>query len=164
MMALTVGGACFGIAFLLGTFVEYFLHRCMHWGWIAAEAHRTHHKNNNPQGWSKEFLDYCKAVVPVCWVGFFLSVPAGTGFGLGCLAYAVLAAYAHQVQHDRPDLVFWLPRPVHYLHHEYGMVHHNFGILVDLWDRLFGTYKKVEGPRSPEGAKRSWRDYLDIKW
>jgi len=34
--------------------------------------------------------------------------------------------------------------PVHYVHHKYGMWHHNFGLAVDWWDHVFGTYKPVE--------------------
>jgi sterol desaturase/sphingolipid hydroxylase (fatty acid hydroxylase superfamily) len=78
--------------------------------------------------------------------------------------YATLAAYAHQVQHDRPELVFWLPRPVHHLHHKHKMWHHNFGILVDFWDRIFGTYKVVEWKPEKRPFQHRFREFFSIHW
>jgi sterol desaturase/sphingolipid hydroxylase (fatty acid hydroxylase superfamily) len=41
---------------------------------------------------------------------------------------------------------------------------HNFGILVDWWDRLFGTYQPIEYARAlpPRGARL--KAYLAIPW
>jgi sterol desaturase/sphingolipid hydroxylase (fatty acid hydroxylase superfamily) len=98
------------------------------------------------------------------WFGFFWSIEAGVGFLTGGVLYAAWAAYNHQVQHERPELVFWLRRPVHYLHHRDKMWKHNFGISTGVWDRVFGTYKDAEF--KPE--KRFW-DYpvwslFQIRW
>jgi len=68
----------------------------------------------------------------------------GISFFLGMLFYAAFAAYAHQLQHENPTACFWMKMPVHYVHHEYKQWHHNFGLGVDWWDRIFGTYKPVE--------------------
>jgi sterol desaturase/sphingolipid hydroxylase (fatty acid hydroxylase superfamily) len=68
------------------------------------------------------------------------------------------------VQHDNPELIFWLPRPVHYLHHSHKMWHHNFGITVDFWDRIFGTYKPVEWSPSRRPLQYPLKSYLQIKW
>src|SRR5262245_16002143 len=65
-----------------------------------------------------------------------LSVRRQTGFGL--------SAYTHKLSHERPEMVFWLRFPSHYMHHYHNMWHHNFGTTTLLWDRLFGTYKDVE--------------------
>ena len=144
------GVAAFAIAFLIGTLVEYAVHRLMHHRWVLGKKHAEHHRDGWAQGWLGEFRDYSLGGMPL-WLGglavcYFLldSLPAGIGFATGCLTYACLAAYAHQVQHEKPELVFWLKRPVHYLHHKHHMWHHNFGILVDIWDRVFGTYKVME--------------------
>ena len=50
------------------------------------------------------------------------------------------AAYAHQAQHEWPELVFWMHPPVHTVHHKFGMWKKNFGIGVDVWDKVFGTF------------------------
>ena len=131
-------------AVFLGTLAEYFVHRLMHWGILYPEGHKYHHESNDPRTYLSDFFDYGTGAVLIGWLGFLISFPAGIGWALGAFAYAALASYAHQLQHANAEMVFWMPRPVHRLHHAYDMTGHNFGILVDWWDRLFGTYRPVE--------------------
>lgn len=154
----------FFIALVLGSLVEYFGHRWMHDGKLLKIRHAKHHRNLDGQGWWGEFKDYFVPGLAIIWVGFLFSIPAGIGFALGAFGYAAFAAYAHQVQHERPELVFWLPRPVHFLHHRENMWRHNFGISLDIWDRLFSTYKVVEW--KPERRAREFPigSYFDITW
>ena len=42
------------------------------------------------------------------------------------------------------------------------MWNYNFGISIDLWDRVFGTYKDVEW--NPERKRHSLKSYFQIKW
>ena len=137
-------------AVFLGTLAEYFVHRLMHWGVLYPEGHKYHHGSNDPRTYLRDFFDYGTGAVLTGWLGFLISVPAGIGWALGAFAYTLLASYAHQLQHANADRVFWMPRPVHRLHHAYDMTGHNFGILVDWWDRLFGTYRSVEWPPRPD--------------
>ncbi len=88
---------------------------------------------------------------------------AEEGIVVGALAFAGVAAYAHQLQHDNPSACFWLKPPVHYTHHKFGMWHHNFGIAVDWWDRLFGTYRVEQWESDAERAWRS-RGFLGVRW
>ena len=154
-------------AFVVGTLVEYVVHRLMHARVFLYKIHAEHHQANQGQGWFLEFKDYFLPSSPVLIIGgalfwWLLSPAAGIGFAAGCFLYAAAAAYAHQVQHENPDLCFWMPRPVHHLHHNGKMWHHNFGILVDWWDRVFGTYKKVEWER--ERKRYPISSYFRIKW
>ena len=156
-----------GTAFFVGTLVEYVVHRLMHARVFLYKIHAQHHQANQGQGWLLEFKDYFLPSTPVLVIGsllfwFFLSTASAIGFGIGCFLYAAAAAYAHQVQHEKPELCFWMPLPVHHLHHHGKMWHHNFGILVDWWDRVFGTYKKVEWPR--ERKFQPLTAYFKIKW
>jgi sterol desaturase/sphingolipid hydroxylase (fatty acid hydroxylase superfamily) len=156
-----------GLAFLIGTLVEYFVHRLMHWRILLGRKHTEHHKDGTGQGWLGEFWDYfvgaLTAMVPVLLLAWALGLPAaGIGFAAGGTLYAAFAAYAHQAQHDRPELVFWMRRPVHHLHHAHQMWRHNFGISLDWWDHVFGTYKAVEWHRPP--GRLRWRDFVRIKW
>jgi len=152
--------AAFLIALLVGTLVEYWAHRAMH-NWLLKRKHAEHHKEGDGQGWFWEFLDYFFPTLPIMPVGFVYSLEAGIGFAAGGLFFAAFAAYSHQLQHERPDLCFWLIRPVHYLHHKEHMWKNNFGISFDLWDRVFGTYKKVDWKRERSGS--IW-GLVRIKW
>jgi sterol desaturase/sphingolipid hydroxylase (fatty acid hydroxylase superfamily) len=157
-----VGLTAFAIVIFLSTFVEYWGHRFMH-RWLLRKRHARHHQLGTGQGWLGEFFDYSTGTLVLLWVGFLYSVEAGIGWAAGGLLYAAWAAYSHQLQHERPELCFWLRRPVHYLHHHHHMWHHNFGISVSLWDHVFGTYKKVDW-QPPAGKSHSPLDYLRIKW
>lgn len=131
-------------SFVLGTFVEYWGHRLMHRGQLLGKHHARHHQEGSGQGWLREFRDYAAPSTPFCLLGLLVSPALGWGLFSGGLAYAALAAYAHQAQHENPRLVWWLAQPVHAVHHYHREWHHNFGITVDFWDRVFKTYKAHE--------------------
>jgi sterol desaturase/sphingolipid hydroxylase (fatty acid hydroxylase superfamily) len=158
------GLAAFATAFVIGTLVEYVVHRLMHNRYLLGKKHAEHHRDGWGQGWAGEFGDYFLPTLPVIWLGFLVSISSGVGWGLGGFVYAFLAAYAHQLQHENPDLVFWMPRPVHYLHHEHHMWKKNFGILVDWWDRVFGTYQRVEWKRAKPLRAYGLGAFFRITW
>lgn len=140
-MWLLGGVSAFLAAMFLATFVEYWGHRLMHVGKVLGKHHAGHHAKGTGQGWLREFRDYAVPSIPGLWLGFLVSPSVGVGWCAGGLFYAGCAAFAHQLQHERPSQVFWLPQPVHAVHHYHQEWHHNFGLTVDLWDRVFGTYK-----------------------
>jgi sterol desaturase/sphingolipid hydroxylase (fatty acid hydroxylase superfamily) len=151
-------------AVTLGTFLEYFVHRAMHWGLLYPEGHRWHHESNDSRTFVRDVCDYGAGAAALSWIGFLVSSTSGLGWLLGALAYTLLASYAHQIQHANPDLVFWMKRPVHRLHHDAGQVNGNFGILVDWWDRLFGSYVAIERPRAMPARGEGLKAYLAIPW
>lgn len=112
----------------------------------------------------REFIDYSAGLPVIFLVGFPRSVEVGISFASGSIVYALLAAYSHQIQHERPELVYWLKRPVHHLHHTHNMRAHNFGILVDFWDRVFGTYKIVQWNPERHPSDNYLRAFFQIKW
>ncbi len=151
-------------ALLLATLAEYFIHRAMHWGIIYSDGHRKHHERNESRTFLLDVRDYGTGAAIVVWVGFVVSIPVGIGWAVGAFAYVALASYAHQLQHAHPALVFWMPRPVHALHHACNMTEHNFGILVDWWDRLLGTYRPIGRPRRAAKKARRLKHYMEIPW
>ncbi len=161
---LTEFAIAFGTALIFASLVEYVVHRWMHSGTLLGRKHARHHQDGEGQGWLGEFRDYALGSVPILWFGFLVSVPAGIGYASGGIVYAALSAYAHQLQHEYPEMVFWLPRPVHHLHHHHKMWRHNFGILVDVWDRVFGTYKTVESSQETPLPERSFAKLFKIRW
>lgn len=155
----------FVLAFIVSSFIEYWLHRLMHiWKWFGKDliSHYSHHRENTAQGVIGEFKDY-SMILPIMLFGFLISVPVGISIIAGALTYAIFSAYAHQLQHDNPTKCFWLKMPVHYVHHKHNQWHHNFGLAVDWWDRVFGTYKAVDW-LTEEELSRPEKGYLQIKW
>jgi sterol desaturase/sphingolipid hydroxylase (fatty acid hydroxylase superfamily) len=158
------GSAAFAAALVIGSLVEYVVHRLMHSRWFLGQKHAEHHKDGWGQGWAGEFWDYLLGGLVLLWWGFLYSIPVGVGWLSGLLVFAALAAYAHQLQHERPELCFWLKRPVHYLHHKHHMWRHNFGISMDIWDRLFGTYKVVDWAPEKRPFQYPLKSFFQIKW
>lgn len=159
-----LGITAFISALIIGTFVEYLIHRLMHLRWVLGNKHTEHHAEGTGQGWLGEFWDYFLGSLFIVWWGVFCCTPVAIGWAAGILLYACCAAYAHQVQHENPELVFWMPRPVHHLHHAHNMWRHNFGITVDWWDRIFGTYRPEEWKPEKRAREYGLKAFFQIKW
>lgn len=165
MRTVVIASLCFVSAFVLASLVEYWVHRLMHVSpkISIGERHREHHRANKGQGVLWEFLDYIKSTFIALFLMFFLSWQAGLAWLLGGVTYAIFSAYAHQLQHENPVKCFWMKMPVHYVHHKYGMWHHNFGLAVDWWDHVFGTYKAVDWITEDELALAQ-KGHLELRW
>jgi sterol desaturase/sphingolipid hydroxylase (fatty acid hydroxylase superfamily) len=150
-------------AFVFASLVEYWMHRLMHVSARIGAKHRDHHRRNEGQGVVWEFRDYVLGSLIAMPLMFLVSLPAGWGWLLGGLGFAAFSAYAHQLQHENPMKCFWMKMPVHYVHHKYGMWNHNFGLAVDWWDRVFGTYKAVNWLTSDE-LSRPQLGYSQLRW
>ena len=150
-------------AFIIGSLVEYWVHRLMHIIPSFCPVHTGHHERNTGQGVLGEFQDYVLPPLPVMGILFLFSWKLGISCALGGISYAAFAAYAHQIQHEHPTLCIWMKMPVHYVHHQYDQWHHNFGIGVDWWDRIFGTYQPIEW-LTPSMQNELRRGYFDIQW
>lgn len=155
--------AFFISAFIFASLVEYWMHRLMHQPFKLGERHRDHHRRNEGQGVIWEFRDYVRGSLVAMVPAFFISLPAGLGWTFGAIVYAAFSAYAHQLQHENPTKCFWMRMPVHYVHHKYGMWHHNFGLAVDWWDHIFGTYKLVSWLTEDE-LNQPERGYWQLRW
>ena len=156
---------CFILAFIHASFAEYWAHRWMHmFPRLGRDIvpHYRHHKENYGQGVIPEFKDY-SIIVPLSFLALFISLPVGISVILGSFVYAAFSAYAHQLQHENPIKCFWLKMPVHYVHHKYNQWDCNFGLAVDWWDKVFGTYKAVDW-LTEEELERSQKGYLQVKW
>jgi sterol desaturase/sphingolipid hydroxylase (fatty acid hydroxylase superfamily) len=133
---------------LVASLAEYWVHVLMHRKVLLSRTHFNHHRDPAGETWAKQFAYYVLGGVPVVlpiaglvwWAG---AADGALGFVAGGLVWAAWVAYAHTLQHTRPELVFWMRHPVHFLHHEYETGRHNFGLSVDWWDRAFGTYRPM---------------------
>ena len=137
--------ACFILAFIFGSFLEYWVHRLMHLlpkSNKIAISHYGHHCSNTTKGFRGDFLDF-SLVALFALPAFLISFSIGAIAITGTMTFAVFASYAHQIQHHNPDKCFWMKMPVHYAHHQYNQWDSNFGLAVDWWDRIFGTYKPL---------------------
>ena len=135
----------FVLAFIFGSFLEYWVHRLMHiypkFG-NGITAHYGHHRSNTTKGFWGDWLDFSLVSLLVLPT-FIVSLSFGTIVVLGTIAFAAFASYAHQIQHHQPDKCFWMKMPIHFVHHSHNQWDSNFGLAIDWWDKVFGTYKPV---------------------
>ena len=135
--------AFFAAAVVLGTLVEYLLHRFVlhsrlrHW---IIRRHKMHHKTYVRYSVASEFAGFFPAALPFLWIGFVHSVAAGFAFIAGAVVYALAVATAHKWSHEAPHRLFWMNPVVHAVHHA-DSVRWNFGVLTTFWDRVCGTYR-----------------------
>ncbi len=160
------------IAFLSGTFCEYWMHRSFHLSPQhpikqkfpnLGKVHVEHHAKGTGQGVLLEFWAYVSGSNLALFLPFLYSWQAGLGWLTGGLVYCAFAAFAHQLQHDTPLDCVWMQMPVHYVHHKYNQWHHNFGIGVDWWDRIFGTYQSVDWVGESE-LRQVQSGHFNLKW
>ncbi|HEY2882493.1 MAG TPA: sterol desaturase family protein [Pirellulales bacterium] len=140
--------------FVFASFIEYWGHRWLHritWG--PGKTHREHHARGSAQGVLLEYWDYVKYGWLLMWEPFLISIPTGIGWVAGSNLFILFSSFAHQLQHENPKKCFWMPMPVHHVHHANNEWHHNFGMALDVWDRVFGTYKSEEWKDGLEPAK-----------
>ena len=167
MLAILGMVGLFSIAFVGGSLAEYFVHRLMHRSRFMAAAHRRHHVKNSTGGVLHEFIEHCRGLPPALVIAALLAwtlgIASGAALLAGAIAYGAFSAYAHQLQHENPMRCFWMRMPIHYVHHANDMWGHNFGVGTDLWDRLFGTYRKVQWPGEKE-REAPRRGMLEIRW
>ncbi len=117
---LIVPPVAFLLTLLVGTLVEYVLHRfVLHVRRrnFVTHRHRLHHKSNQADTRWGDFRDFFPGMLPFGWFGFLHSVPAGLAFLLGGVTYVFLLALVHKWSHERPRWVFWLSPNVQALHH-----------------------------------------------
>ncbi len=160
---LAIDAAIFVTCFIFGSLVEYWAHRLMHKYPKIFAFHLNHHKNNEGQGVLGEFRDYFKGGVILLLPLFLYSWSVGLSWFLGGVTYGIFAAYAHQLQHENPSKCFWMKMPVHYVHHKYNQWNYNFGLGVDWWDIIFGTYKEVEWLTEKELSQPE-RGMFQVRW
>jgi sterol desaturase/sphingolipid hydroxylase (fatty acid hydroxylase superfamily) len=137
--------ASFVLAFIFASFLEYWIHRLMHiWPRFGNRltSHYNHHYKDASPGVVSDFKDY-SMVALIFLPLLFISFPIAIGAILGGVVFAFFAAYTHKLQHEDPTKCFWMKVPVHYIHHQ-STWYYNFGLSLDWWDRVFGTYKPME--------------------
>jgi len=139
------------VAVFVGTFLEYLMHRAMHeWGFFHRQ-HWRHHQENHADHWIWDmFTLYGPISIPFILMGLPMALWSWwlfLGWAAGGVLYVFVFSLCHFIQHSYPRSVFWMKTPIHHLHHRFDKGRNNYGVTVDWWDKVFGTYKKVDHAR-----------------
>lgn len=140
----------FVIGFLTWTLAEYWVHRSLLHGPYWMGIHEYHH--NHP----KHLTVFPWYQIP----GYFIAIYIGTALIARDATTAIFAGIItgwiiffamHHTMHHKPAIVEDFARR-HNAHHKTTTC--NYGITVDFWDRVFGTYRAnpVRGPKASSDA------------
>lgn len=154
------------VAFLLGafawTFLEYVIHRFLgHWrprNPFGME-HVAHHKKGDYFApWYKKVgaaVLFSALLLPP---GMLLLGTDGAAFVSGLIGCWMLYEVIHRLEHVTSGIGpygRWARR--HHFYHHFHDPTVNHGVTTPLWDVVFGTYVRVEGPiEVPEKLVMSW--------
>jgi lathosterol oxidase len=141
-----------GIAFSIATTLLYFLvtdaalygaHRLFHRKWLFRTVHRVHHRWTSPTAFTAhamhpvEFAVYQGIMVVPLFV-----LPIHVVGLVVVLVYQNLIALLDHSGVDLASRLPWQPPPrFHDDHHAH--FHVNYGQTLGLWDRVFGTWRRV---------------------
>ncbi|HLT17479.1 MAG TPA: sterol desaturase family protein [Acidimicrobiales bacterium] len=162
---MTAAVALFLVAFPFWTLAEYVLHRfLMHAArgrGLASREHLRHHAERDSilESWQ---LAWTGVVLVGAGLGAAAVAagagPAGWALGAGWVAAYGVYDWIHWRAHRRP-VANRYERFVrrHHFHHHFGRPLANHGVTTPIWDLVFGTYERVEGPvRVPRRLAMVW--------
>jgi len=134
------------VGLALWTLAEYLLHRFVLHAWpYFADIHQAHHDETlemigTPTIFSVLFF-YVAVYLPFWWAfGPSIALPSFAGFVSGYLAFAAVHFSVHHLDGNSKLLRTW--KKMHAIHH-HSIPGHNYGVLTDFWDRVFGTYSST---------------------
>jgi sterol desaturase/sphingolipid hydroxylase (fatty acid hydroxylase superfamily) len=124
----------------------YWAHRLMHTKWLYERVHLVHHKSNNPSPLSAFAFHPSEAVLEALPVFVLLLTVPVTPWAI--LVFQMLSLAINVYGHLGVELTprWWLDRwpgkvfnttTHHHMHHRSNK--YNFGLYLNVWDRLFGT-------------------------
>jgi sterol desaturase/sphingolipid hydroxylase (fatty acid hydroxylase superfamily) len=125
------------VGWFVGTFAEYVIHRwVLHGPWWMS-IHQRHHKapleNTRFPLW--QIPTYFLIIYFLCYM---LTHPLDFAFFEGWVVWYISFFSVHWMQHHAP-WVFPAFAIRHNAHHKVTVC--NYGVTLDLWDRVFGTYR-----------------------
>jgi sterol desaturase/sphingolipid hydroxylase (fatty acid hydroxylase superfamily) len=150
-------GASFIAAFLLLDLLQYAVHRCQHAAPFLWRFHALHHSDPDVDVTTSvrhHPVEYLIAAGIYWMAALALDIPA-----IVVVSHAVAVFAAASITHGNIRLPEWLERwlqpmlitiDLHRIHHSVSAAeaNSNFGAVLSIWDRLFGTYAWI--PRAQQ--------------
>ena len=152
------------LAFAAWTLAEYLLHRFvmheMKGKGLASREHLRHHAERDSvlESWYYAWTGVVIVGTGLGAAATALLGPIGICLGAGWVAAYGVYDWMHWRAHRRPvanAYERWIRR--HHFHHHFGHPMTNHGVTTPVWDMVFGTYVRVDGPlRVPRRMAMVW--------
>lgn len=148
----------------LWTLGEYVMHRfgmhALRGRGLASREHLRHHAERDSilESWYFAWAGVLAAGYGLGSLGAAAVGPVGAGLGVGWVAGYGFYDWIHWRAHRRPvahPYERWVRR--HHFHHHFGHPTANHGVTSPVWDMVFSTYERVDGPlRVPRRLAMVW--------
>lgn len=147
----------------LWTLAEYLLHRFLgheHRGrnFFKAE-HTLHHSRANyfAPAYKKILLAVTVSATLLLLLSLLLPLAAALGFVMGFTAMYGLYELTHHRYHSREPLAHpFIALRKHHFYHHFHNPKKNHGVTTRFWDRVFGTFVRVETVTVPRKLSMQW--------
>lgn len=145
----------FIVFLLIVDFIKYVHHYCLHHFNFLWKIHSVHHSSTSidvTASFKISWLESLTAIFVNCLLGRLLLVDESIVLAMNYLVYFACLWQHSNIDYSSLKLDFTrklLITPLtHRIHHERleGMKHRNLGLVLSVWDRLFGTCQ--ESPKS----------------
>lgn len=155
------------ISFILGvilwTFLEYVLHRFLgheHKGKnFFKDEHQMHHRKVHyfAPGYKKAGAAITVAISLFATLNLILDWTNALAFVIGLMGMYGLYEYVHTRYHRKGPVarIFIILRKHHFYHH-FHQPKLNHGVTTRFWDRVFGTFHRVETVTVPRKMTMDW--------
>jgi len=137
------------LALLAADFTYYWMHRCEHKVRLLWAYHSVHHSSPEFNLTTSLRLAWVEGLFE--WVFFLPMILIGFDAVQTIAALVIVVVYQTWIHCEKIGKLGWLDRvfntpSVHRVHHasNTGYIDRNFGGILIIWDRLFGTYQPEE--------------------
>ncbi len=139
----------FPLAILVADFTYYWMHRCEHEVRLFWANHSVHHSSPEFNFSTALRISWVDALIE--WVFFIPMILIGFSVAETVVGLVVVVAYQSWIHTEKVGKLGWLDKifntpSVHRVHHGSNAqyIDKNYGGLLIIWDRMFGTYEPEE--------------------
>jgi|TARA_R110000744_G_scaffold173503_1_gene292258 sterol desaturase/sphingolipid hydroxylase (fatty acid hydroxylase superfamily) len=137
------------MAILMADFTYYWMHRCEHQVRVLWSYHSVHHSSPEFNLTTGLRLAWVEGMVE--WLFFVPMILIGFSAIQTFIALSIVVLYQTWIHTEKIGKLGWVDRvfntpSVHRVHHGSNKPYHdkNYGGILIIWDRLFGTYKSEQ--------------------
>jgi len=131
--------------FFLQDFIFYLMHRASHIPILYRNLHCIHHKYKYPQSWTGRISHWLDSNIEnVAFTIPALIMPINGYIWKVCLIFTFIWGNFLHDSTNKKRIYGLNDNTDHCLHHSYGEKNYNFSYYFNFWDKIFGTYKKLE--------------------
>ena len=123
----------------------YIMHRLVHVSFLYKRIHYIHHLYRRPSSWVGRISHWADSNLEnIAFTFPALFLPIHVDIWMGCMLFTFIWGNFIHDGTNQISIPLLNDNVDHCLHHSYGEKNCNYGYYFNLWDKIFGTYKKIK--------------------